>query len=560
MSHIGPSTNRFGKLVLQATLVICCLSASVFACESPPTFKPRVVAGIVCHLYAPVEIQQLLKDVQEEYKRPLNDFGAELHRSIDRRFSDRLQIPYPKGLLVVDTPLGVDYWYCEQSFTVEGAREIIDEFAAQWQSEEKMERPNYEVEISILSPESWSLAMNNLTWTPKLVEMTDAEKKETGRRLKTEWSVSKRPGRSVWFRFHEDWLWSSYSENLLVAETLDLIPESRVLGDAAEGKLFAQAWFNPDQLSEQLRGSFLTAVDAVLAVQSQQRDGELAEQSHPRRVWNGCRAALARAALNDVESAEIQISSSPDQISLHAEIITRNGSASSDFLSQTVPGRIDSLPPMLQVPRIAFRLIARIPEPALSLFQRDDHTDGAAPMDLFADGSVTCDALEELNGWLSVRCSDPRRFLRAVTDVVPEVVDYEIRHPILNEIPIHVSTTIDSSETMLETLLTGPLFEGDPADDTHLTGTVSSGEIQLRRAVCELHADATTIESLMRHWFPAKAQETAAQSHVESTIDVKARVQSGANGLTLDLQCAKPIAHRVFAALVISKQPIGDVQ
>lgn len=542
------------RLVFHMTLIgICSLSTLVFADESPLTFKPRVVAGVVCYRYAPAEFRQWLNDIQQKYKRPLSNFGAELDRTIERRFGDRLQIPYPKGLMFVDTPAGIENWFCEQSFTREGAREVIDDFAAQWQTEEKKDRPNYEVEVKDLSPDAWSLTFNNLTWTPKLVEMTDAEKKETGLRSKTEWSVSKRPGRAVWFRFDGDWLWSSYSEHLLNAETLDVIPDSEDLNDAIDSGLFARGWFNPNQLSQQLRNSFLTVIEALLAVQSQQRDGELVEDSHRRKVWNTCRAALPRAALNDVEFAEFRILTSTEKISVHVEIVAKSGSEFSQFLNETVPEEIVSAPALDQTSGIAVRIIGRVPKVALSTFQRENNGAFAGSTDFVAEGKINCNTFEEFYGWLTVRCSDAQRTLIALSDVVPEILNYEVNHSIFHDTPIHVSTEVNPDESLLQSVFSGPLASRDFEFDKLPAANVRSNGIRFQRAVAELQADAKTIESIAGDWLPVNAGNPDEATIDEPNIVLNARLRTGADRINLEFHSTSPFAHRAFAALVLRK-------
>jgi len=538
------------QLLLQSVF-FCILLNRAVAWQPPATFTPEVAAGVVCQSYSPVEIQQLLKSVQDEYQRSLNSFGSELQRSIERRFSDRLQIPYAKGILIVNTPAGLDYWYCEESLSRDGARDLVEDFASQWRPKRNAKRPNYEVEIADLTPDSWSIAVNNLTWTPKLVETTEAEEKETGLKIKTTWEAQKRPGRPTWFRYQEGWLWSSYSDNLLRADSLNLIPLLKMSDGKNKGELFAQAWLSPDQVPEHLRESFLSAMSIVTGAESQQRDGESAKQAHPRRVWNACREALASATLNDVDFVGIQAWTSKDQLSLNAEIRSRQGSVLSSFLSQTLPGQIDSRPPAGQTQGIHFRLVARIPELILSLFSFGESSEKSAPMDCMTHGTVTGTSLEGLVGHFDVQCRDPGRVFKALSAVFPDIADCEIQHPLLNNVPIRLATTVNSSDSLLQVILTGPLSE--PFPEANRPELFTPHDAPVRTAVCEMEADAMTIESLARHWLPEKVFSPDEQEQLEGQIDVKARLQTGRDGVAFDCQCTKRIARRVFAALTLAQ-------
>jgi hypothetical protein len=552
-SSLHAAAHVESQLLLQSVF-FCILLNRALALQPPATFTPDVAAGVVCQSYSPEEIHQLLNSVQEEYKCSLNNFGSELQRSIQRRFSDRLQIPYAKGVLIVNTPAGMDYWYCEESLSRDGARDLVEDFASQWRPQQDVKRPNYEVEVADLAPDSWSIAVNNLTWTPKLVETTEAEEKDTGRKMKTTWEAQKRPGRPIWFRYQDGWLWSSYSDNLLRADSLNLIPHLNASEGKNKGELFAQAWLSPDQVPERLRESFLSAMSTVAGAESQQRDGESAKQAHPRRVWNACREALVSAALNDVDHVGIQAWTSKDQLSLNAEIRSRQGSVLSSFLNQTLPGQIDSPPPRGQSRGIHFRLRTRIPELILSLFSFGESSEKSAPMDCVTYGIVTGASLEELYGHFDVQCRDPSRVFRGLSAVFPEIANGEIQHPLLNNVPIRLATTVNSGDSLLQVILSGPLSEPFPETDRPEIFTPHDApNAPMRTAVCEIEADAMTLESLARHWLPEKVFSPDEQEQLEGRIDLRARLQTGRDGVAFDCQCTKRIARRVFAALTLAQ-------
>ncbi|MCA9037769.1 MAG: hypothetical protein KDA91_21710 [Planctomycetaceae bacterium] len=528
------------------------MTGSVFGFSDIVPVKPKVVVGAICHTLSPADMKSLISELEAEYKTPLSNFGADLHRWLERRFDDRLRIPYPKGLAVVETGKGLDLWHCEQIFTVEAAAEVVDDFVSQWKTVEPIERPNFEVETANPSPNVWTVSLVNLTWIPKFIKTTDKEKAETRQHVKTEWTATRRVSQNYCFRFTNGWLWSSHSKQLLDADVKDLTPAPVKNTKEGERRLIAQLWFHPDSLSVQSRNRFLGVFKAFVSTNSQQRDSETSESAHSRQVLNTCRMAAVSALLNDVESIDIQVSRSTERIWLSGQIIAKKDSDLSLYLASMIPERRHSIPTFTNESVSEFRLCARIPGAMLALFKHEDHTSENAAVDVVATGSFKAESLESLAGHVTVQCADASGVLSALLDVFPSLRGAEPRHPLLRNVPVTVSTDLKSDDSSFRVCISGP--KSTESAVTSLDVPSKSEPRVKSEAFVDFQIDDSLFDSIGEHVLVPSTGQKEPSTELESQSDIAGDCHVGRGGISLSIHCTKAVARRIVASVLVQAQ------
>ena len=341
------TTRHASKITTQA--LIATLIATTSVCSGQDSkqsqFTPRSVAGILCMHYAPHEYLEIINNVSADYGLPLNVRGEEIVRSIKQRFGNRVHLPFPKGAVLVSTPVGVDYWYCEEALDNTGAKDLIESFAAQWKTPEPRERPIYQVNVDEIAPNQWRLQIFNVMWTPKIVTNSDEVFAKTGQRFRTEWISNESHSRSVWFRLEGKWLWSSYSESLLQADSLALLPDAATSEPRESGsKRFAFAWVRPNNMSKPMRAQSGLAMQAMLNAQMQLQNNEQSTDAIPRRLRVAVHSAMATSLINDVTAINVTVNKSDAQIDCTTSITVDPESQTAEFFHELQPHRPMKVP------------------------------------------------------------------------------------------------------------------------------------------------------------------------------------------------------------------------
>lgn len=529
-------------------------SANTGHADSAETFSPQSIGGFLCAYYAPTQYVNLLDDLSLEYGRDLNDFGNEIRRSIERRFDDRVHLPYPKGCLLVMTPRGVEYWYCEETSDAAAARELVDLFTAQWQAPPEVERPIYRVKVESPSKDTWTAQVFNVTWIPKLV--ADPNSRQN---VKPEWQSTERPGRTYWFRFENGWLWSGDSDSLLRADTLDLLPPVQEVDNSADpnARLFATAWLKPATIPDSARGMAVAAMTALTATQMQPRDGEPEQASQVRRVLKELQVAGYRSLLNDVAELELSIWTSDQDVSMELRADVQKNTATSRFLSEMVPRRNHDRNRQGNF-NLEMDLSASIPVAAVAVLQDAmGRRKSTVPVDLAINGWGLCESPESASAVVETSSSQEQFLMDLISGLLPQVMDSQLQPPLFDT-PLYVRSSFSPNQATVRTEISGPnaaeliIPDAIPATDQR----DQRWHARPRFATLQLQVDATAFETLGQPWLvslSSSTEESVTENAGSDRPRFSVKLAASADGLELSSSCSLTIARRILAALVLDR-------
>lgn len=303
--------------------------------SSQDSFKPAAVAGLICRSFDPWQYQEQMRLLQVSSGETLNDFSADVDRTLKRRYSDRTHLPFPKGSVLVAAKGQLEFWDCEECDDVNGAGELVADFAKQWMPAKDAVRPNYEAEVQRLSGNSWKVSYVNLSWLTKLEPTSEEEFKKTGQKQKVTWSVTRRPGRATWFRHEGGWLWSGTRETLLQASQLSLLlqPHWR---QAPEEQPLVTMWVTPPAVPGHLKKAVEAQALALLWTQKQTRDLGADRENDSRSLAKLLQIRLLQLFLNETDLIVASLDRSEEGFSINAKITPRRASEFGTLLESLV--------------------------------------------------------------------------------------------------------------------------------------------------------------------------------------------------------------------------------
>lgn len=534
------------------------------ASRSPPAaavqgdadrFQPKSIGGILCHYYQPWDYLKRLKALTVDRGYSLNRRGSELQRSLKRRFADRLHLPFPKGVVLVSTPNGFEFWYCEEADDKNAARQLIDSFAAQWRSERQSQRPSYRVELDEVQANAWKLSIFDVVWTQKFAKV----QKTKNAPRDTVWQKSERLSRTAWFRYDGQWLWSSYSASLMRAEVFsELVAEPvGARSDDEAIQLYANAWLRPANIPEVIRRNAVVSLKSLLATQRQQRDTEAAERSRRRRILKTLQESLLVALFNDVKTADLFVWDSAEGISVQGTIQVQADSKSSRALAAMVPRRNMGAPPANDTD-LSLMVSARLPDRLVAVWDESavqrrpaKAPGGGFDVFVFAAGDLKTLATMKLDAL--IRCQQMQRLLQYVSVVLPDfpgrglLEDARFSASVAADPPNnHITVRVLGSERLPRT--DAPVLQWNDLRSNGSRPTM--GRFALRLSG---HA----IRSLGSPWLLPKsagAKFSGAESGREiSSERLSLNASVDPRGIRLDVFCSAALTTEILAAAVLDR-------
>ncbi|MBL8809446.1 MAG: hypothetical protein JNM43_04640 [Planctomycetaceae bacterium] len=480
-----------------------------------------------------------MESMESEFGRPANELGQEIRGSIKKRYADRLQIPYAKGCVLVSKGESVEYWYCEECLTLDGARALVDDFTKQWRPSEETKRPNYSVEAANPSEDRWSLDVRYLNWTSKIVESTAEEKAKTGEDFQVVWTSTKSSTvRKHRFRYQSGWLWSAYSESIFEPAALpDVMAHQKSTSESR--RRLGKVWLTPSKIGGATRSLWETAIATALGTLAQQNDGQSAEDALSKRGLHDAALATVRAVFDDVDSASAELALDDQQLTLSGQVTVRPDSPASLVLRKSELPRTPV--PASPADGMAFSIASRLPSTALSAF--DGQVGQSSEIDLVCLGMLTGSTPQSLYGSASITGEQPARLLRILTSLAPVLTQ---NGPVsLPGGPFRVMMTEDSKNAALQFTVTGSDAKEMPAI------SVPAVEYKGRGSILAFRVSQTMLES--SGWLPQPTAESNsnpdASASERSAID--GEIRADRQGISADIKCGLPAARRIIAALIL---------
>jgi hypothetical protein len=526
----------FNAIVQAITAVLFLAEANSVVAQEPQT--PQVFAGVICDSFATSDLIDLIVGLESRFGCPPNELGEEIRDSIHKRFADRITVPYAKGCVLVSHGESIEYWYCEECFTLEGARALVDDFSKMWRSSEETKRPNYLVEMENPVKDQWSLNVSYLSWSSSIVESTPEEKARTGEDFKTVWTSKKSSfARKHRFRYQNGWLWSAYSDSLFAPSGLPDIAEHSSQTNATSKRL-GKAWFSPQKLSAATRAYWDTAISTAVGTVAQQDDDQSAQQAMSNKGLHDACLAIVRAILNDTELASAELFVNEKQLVLDGRISIRADSQAAQYLQRAELPRTPVPPPSSGM---SFVAATRLPSSVLSAFDHQD-ADHDHEIDLVCVGEFIGDAPDALYGSISITGVQPARMFRILGSLAPVLT---LAEPIsLRGIPITFTMSEDSKESALEIAVMGHSAKDSPRPSTPVV------EYRGRGSILAFRISESVLGS--SEWL---LQPTAQPSEdKENRPSIEGDFSADRQGLSARITCSLPAAERILASLILLRQ------
>lgn len=521
------------------------LSGSQLAFGQQPQ-APQVFAGIVCDSFATADVTRFMESLESEFGRPANELGQEIRGSIKKRFADRLQVPYAKGCVLVSKGDSVEYWYCEECLTLDGARALVDDFSKQWRPSEETKRPNYSVEATHPSEDRWSLDVRYLNWTSKIVESTAEEKANTGEDFQIVWTSTKSSTpRKHRFRYQSGWLWSAYSESIFEPDSLPDLAEHQKSTTESTRRL-CKIWVTPSKLGGATRLLWDTAITTTLGTLAQQNDGQSAQDALSKRGLHDAALATVRAVFDDIDSASAELTLDDQQLMLNGRVTVRPDSPASNFLRKTELPRTPV--PVTPSDGMTFSIATRLPSTVLSAF--DGQTAGqSSEIDLVCLGRLSGSAPQSLYGSATISGEQPARLLRILTSLAPVLT---MNEPVsLRGAPLRVVMNEDSKNAAIQITVTG-----SDAKEKHAI-SVPAVEYNGRGSVLAFRVSEEMFES--SGWLPQPTADSSSKSDAPASEvpAIDGEIRADRQGISADIQWRLPAARKIIAALILQPQAKG---
>lgn len=533
-----------GRLWYGFNPIVQAIAAVVFLSETPRLFAqelqtPQVFAGVICDSFATSDVLTFIGDLETEFGSPPNELGEEIRESIRKRFADRIHVPYAKGCVLVSKGEAIEYWYCEECLTLDGAKAIVDDFSKQWRSSEETRRPNYQVEAKNPSEDQWSIDVSYLSWSSRIVESTPEEKARTGEDFQTVWTSKKSSfARKHRFRYQNGWLWSAYSESLFAPSILPDIAEHSSRHDATSRRL-CKVWFSPQNLSAATRASWDSAISTAVGTVAQQNDDQSARQAMSHKGLHDVCLAIVRAILSDMEIASAELFVDEKQLVLDGRVSMRSESPAALFLRKAELPRT----PVPPTPSsgVSFVAATRLPSSVLSSFDRQD-SDHDHEIDLVCTAEFDGDAPDVFCGSISITGEQPARLFQILGSLAPMLT---LAEPMtVHGVPMRFTMAENSKNSALEITIMGPSAKENPRTSASVIEYGGRGSLLAFRVS----------ENLLRSskWLLQPEAQPPEETGTEPSI--KGDLSVDRHGLSARITCSLPAARKVLASLILLRQ------